>query len=143
MRKFTKPDLPREHERRFWQGIRAGLSVDESAAAAAGASWSWGRRMFNKAGGVNLTNNTEPVGLRYLRFEEREEIMRLKAGGLGVRAIARQIGRHPSTVSRELKRAVGVRGYRAGMAQAHADRGRRDPRNANPFALAAASCPRA
>lgn len=130
MRKFTKPDLPREHERRFWQGIRAGLSVDESAAAAAGASWSWGRRMFNKAGGVNLTKNTEPVGLRYLRFEEREEIMRLQASGLGVRAIARQIGRHPSTVSRELKRAVGVRGYRAGMAQTHADRGRRDPRNA-------------
>ena len=130
MRKFTKPDLPLEHERRFWQGIRAGLSVDESAAAAAGASWSWGRRMFNKAGGVNLTKNTEPVGLRYLRFEEREEIMRLQAGGLGVRAIARQIGRHPSTVSRELKRAVGVRGYRAGMAQTHADRGRRDPRNA-------------
>ncbi len=130
MRKFTKPDLPREHERRFWQGIRAGLSVDESAAAAAGASWSWGRRLFNKAGGVNLTKNTEPVGLRYLRFEEREEIMRLQAGGLGVRAIARQIGRHPSTVSRELKRAVGMRGYRAGMAQTHADRGRRDPRNA-------------
>jgi IS30 family transposase len=130
MRKFTKPDLPREHERRFWRGIRAGLSVDESAAAAAGASWSWGRRMFNKAGGVNLTKNTEPVGLRYLRFEEREEIMRLQAGGLGVRAIAREIGRHPSTVSRELKRAVGVRGYRAGMAQTHADRGRRDPRNA-------------
>jgi IS30 family transposase len=130
MRKFTKPDLPRQHERRFWQGIRAGLSVDESAAAAAGASWSWGRRMFNKAGGVNLTKNTEPVGLRYLRFEEREEIMRLQAGGLGVRAIARQIGRHPSTVSRELKRAVGMRGYRAGMAQTHADRGRRDPRNA-------------
>ena len=76
MRKFTKPDLPREHERRFWQGIRAGLSVDESAAAAADASWSWGRRLFNKAGGVNLTKNTEPMGLRYLRFEEREEIMR-------------------------------------------------------------------
>ena len=130
MRRFTKPDLPREHERKFWQGIRAGLSVDESAAAAAGASWSWGRRLFNKAGGVNLTKNTGPVGLRYLRFEEREEIMRLQAGGLGVRAIARQIGRHPSTVSRELKRAVGVRGYRAGMAQTHADRGRRDPRNA-------------
>ena len=34
MRKFTKPDLPREHELRFWQGIRAGLSVDEAAALA-------------------------------------------------------------------------------------------------------------
>jgi transposase, IS30 family len=129
MRKFTKPDLPREHERLFWRGIRAGLSVDE-AAVSAGASWSWARRLFIKAGGVNPTTTTEPVGRRYLRFEEREEIMRLQASGLGVRAIAREIGRHPSTVSRELKRAVGVRGYRASMAQTHADRGRRGPRSA-------------
>jgi len=129
MRKFTKPDLPREHERRFWQGIRAGLSVDE-AAASAGASWSWGRRVFVRLGGVNPTKPTEPSGQRYLRFEEREEIMRLQASGLGVRAIAREIDRDPSTVSRELKRAVGVRGYRAGMAQTDADRGRRGPRGA-------------
>ena len=60
MRKFTKPDLPREHERRFWQGIRAGLSVDE-AAASAGASWSWGRRIFVRLGGVNPTKTTEPL----------------------------------------------------------------------------------
>jgi IS30 family transposase len=129
MRKFAKPDLPREHERRFWRGIRAGLSVDE-AAVLAGASWSWGRRIFVRFGGVNPTATAEPVGDRYLRFEEREEMMRLQASGLGVRAIAREIGRHPSTVSRELKRAVGVRGYRAGMAQTHADRGRRSPRGA-------------
>lgn len=129
MRKFTKPDLPRDHERQFWRGIRAGLSVDE-AAVSAGASWSWARRLFVKAGGVNLATNAEPTGRRYLRFEEREEIMRLQAGGLGVCAIAREIGRHPSTVSRELKRAVGTRGYRASMAQTHADRGRRGPRNA-------------
>lgn len=129
MRKFTKPDLPKEHERQFWRGIRAGLSVDE-AATQAGASWSWGRRIFVRLGGVNPTKTTDPLDRRYLRFEEREEIMRLQASGLGVRAIAREIGRNPSTVSRELKRAVGVRGYRAGMAQTHADRGRRGPRNA-------------
>jgi IS30 family transposase len=129
MREFRKPDLPREHERRFWQGVRSGLSVDESSVAA-GGSWSWGRRIFVRFGGVNPTSTTEPLAERYLRFEEREEIMRLQAGGQGVRAIAREIGRHPSTVSRELKRAVGYRGYRAGMAQTHADRGRRGPRNA-------------
>ena len=83
MRKFTKPDLPREHERRFWQGIRAGLSVDE-AAASAGASWSWGRKIFVRLGGVNPTKPTEPSGQRYLRFEEREEIMRLQASGLDI-----------------------------------------------------------
>ena len=129
MRKFTKPDLPREHERRFWQAIRAGLGVDE-AAVRAGASWSWGRRQFVKAGGVNPVAIAAPAGRRYLRLEEREEIMRLQAAGLGVRAIARETGRHPATISRELKRAVGVRGYKASMAQTHADRGRRGPRNA-------------
>ena len=129
MRKFTKPDLPREYERRFWQGIRAGLSVRE-AAESAGASLHWGWRRLVEAGGVNPTKTTELAGRRYLRFDEREEIMRLQASGLGVRAIAREIGRHPSTVSRELQRAVGVRGYRASMAQTHADRGRRGPRNA-------------
>jgi IS30 family transposase len=56
--------------------------------------------------------------------------MRLQASGMGVRQIAREIDRDPSTVSRELRRAVGVRGYRASMAQTHADRGRRGPRNA-------------
>jgi IS30 family transposase len=129
MRHIYAPAMPLVHRRRFWQAVRAGLSVDE-AAVAAGASWSWGRRLFVKAGGVNPVAIAEPVGRRYLRFGEREEIMRLRAAGLGVRAIAREIGRDPSTVSRELKRAVGVRGYKASMAQTHADLGRRGPRNA-------------
>jgi transposase, IS30 family len=129
MRKFTKPDLPREHERRFWRAIRAGLTLRE-ATESAGASLGWGARLLTKAGGVNPTKTTEPCGGRYLSFEEREEIMRLQASGMGVRQIAREIDRDPSTVSRELRRAVGVRGYRASMAQTHADRGRRGPRNA-------------
>ena len=113
----------------FWQRIRAGISV-ETASAEFGFTGAWGRNVLRKAGGVNPTTTAQPAGRRYLRFEEREEIMRLQASGLGVRAIAHEIGRDPSTVSRELKRAVGVRGYRAWMAQTHADRGRRGPRNA-------------
>lgn len=129
MRKVYRPLLPREYERVFWQGIRSGLGVEE-AALTAGGSWSWGRRLFRKAGGVNPTAVAGPGGQRYLRFDEREEIMRLQASGHGVRQIARAIGRDPSTVSRELRRAVGSRGYKASMAQAHADLGRRGPRNA-------------
>jgi transposase, IS30 family len=129
VRKISRPDLPREHERQFWHGIRAGLGVDE-AAEAAGGSRSWARRVFVNAGGVNPTTKRDPIGTRYLQREEREEIMRFQASGLGVRAIARELGRDPSTISRELKRAVGYRGYRAGMAQTHADRGRRGPRAA-------------
>lgn len=41
---------------------------------------------------------------RYLSFAEREEIAMLHAKRKGVRAIARPLGRSPSTVSRELRR---------------------------------------
>ena len=59
---------------------------------------------------------------RYLSFAEREEIALLRAqGGGGVRSIAREIGRSPSTVSRELRRNAATRGgkleYRASVAQ--------------------------
>ncbi|MCV7072781.1 helix-turn-helix domain-containing protein, partial [Mycobacterium rufum] len=62
----------------------------------------------------------EPTG-RYLSFAEREEIALLRAQGAGVREIAREIKRDPSTVSRELRRNAATRSgtqvYRAGVAQ--------------------------
>jgi IS30 family transposase len=121
-----RPPFPSEVRRRFWQGIRAGLSLEE-AAAGAGASRSWAVRVFEEAGGVNPVPVTEPVG-RYLSLTEREEIMRLDAAGLGVRAIARVLGRDPATISRDLTRGSGTRGYRASVAQAKAEHGRRQPR---------------
>jgi IS30 family transposase len=45
-----------------------------------------------------------PVSGRYLSFAEREEIAVQLARGCGVREIARQLGRTPSTISRELQR---------------------------------------
>jgi IS30 family transposase len=67
----------------------------------------------------------EPSG-RYLSFLEREEIALLFAQQFGVREIARQIGRDPSTISRELRRNAATRSarwdYRASSAQWHADR---------------------
>jgi IS30 family transposase len=61
-----------------------------------------------------------------LSFAEREEIALLRAQKLGVREIARRVGRAPSTISRELRRNVGTRTgsliYRASTAQWHADR---------------------
>jgi IS30 family transposase len=63
----------------------------------------------------------EPVSCRYLCFEEREEIALLRVQGAGVREIARQIDRSPSTISRELRRNAATRGgkleYRASVAQ--------------------------
>jgi IS30 family transposase len=71
---------------------------------------------------------------RYLSFAEREEIAILRAGGCGVREIARQLGRSPSTVSRELRRNAATRSgrleYRASTAQWHADRRAQRPKPA-------------
>ena len=61
---------------------------------------------------------------RHLTIEEREEIMCLRRQGAGVRAIARAIGRSPSTVSRELARNSCKRFYRASSAQRRSE-GRR------------------
>ena len=63
---------------------------------------------------------------RYLSFAEREEIALLHAQLVGVRAIARRLGRSPSTISRELRRNASTRTYRleyrASTAQWHAER---------------------
>lgn len=66
--------------------------------------------------------------------EEREEIALLKAQGAGVREIARRLGRHPSTISRELRSNAVTRGgkldYRASVAQWKAELMARHPKPA-------------
>ncbi|SFF73594.1 helix-turn-helix domain-containing protein, partial [Blastococcus tunisiensis] len=75
----------------------------------------------------------EPRG-RYLSFAEREEIALDRAAGLGVREIARRLGRSPSTISREIaggcvnRRPRGR--YRASVAQARAEARARRPKPA-------------
>ena len=64
-----------------------------------------------------------------LTLAEREEISRAVVAGHSRRSIAAQLGRAPSTISRELKRNGGQACYRASQADQSAwDRGRRDPR---------------
>ena len=50
---------------------------------------------------------------RNLSLAEREEISRGLSAGLSLRAIARQLGRAPSTISREVRRHGGAASYRA------------------------------
>jgi hypothetical protein len=122
----------REHRVRFWEAIARGAS-SENAAVEAGVLPSIGVRWFRKGGGMPPLD-LAPVSGRYLSFTEREEIAVLLAGGCGVRAIARQLGRAPSTISRELQRNAAVRSgrpeYRASTAQTHADRRARRPKPA-------------
>ena len=76
----------------------------------------------------------DAVSCRYLCFEEREEIALLRAQGAGVREIARQLDRSPSTISRELRRNAATRGgkleYRASVAQWKVELMARRPRTA-------------
>ncbi|MDQ6751221.1 MAG: IS30 family transposase [Actinomycetota bacterium] len=122
----------REHRLRFWAAIARGASTVD-AAAEAGVSGIVGVRWFREGGGMPSLTLAPPSG-RYLSFAEREEITILRAGGCGVREIARQLGRSPSTISRELRRNAATRSgrleYRASTAQWHADRRGRRPKPA-------------
>ncbi len=64
-----------------------------------------------------------------LQGAEREEISRGIAAQMSIRAIARQLQRSPSTISREIGRNGGPQAYRAAVAERHAwQRARRPQR---------------
>jgi IS30 family transposase len=132
MKSPGKPSLRRDVERLFWREIARGLSSEE-AATAVGVSAPVGSRWFRHRGGMPLFM-VLPVTGRYLSFMEREEIAALKARGVGMREIARRLGRDPSTISRELRRNAATRGgkldYRASVAQWKAELLARRPKTA-------------
>ncbi len=132
MKSPGKPSLRRDVERSFWRKVAEGLSSEE-AALAVGASQAAGSRWFRERGGMP-TFMLAPLSGRYLCFEEREEIALLRAQGAGVREIARQLGRSPSTICRELRRNAATRSgkleYRASVAQWKAELMARRPKTA-------------
>ena len=81
---------------------------------------------------THLAPSAPRLKSRNLSFAEREEIALERASGTGVRAIARKLGRSPSTISREIRRNSATRSgdfdYRAINAQWHADRAARRPK---------------
>ena len=105
----------------------------EDAAVQAGVSAAVAVRWFREGGGMPSVTLAAPAG-RYLSFAEREEIAILHAQQAGVRETARQLGRDPATISRELRRNAATRGggleYRASIAQWHAERRARRPKTA-------------
>ncbi len=124
------PGWQRDQVQRFWVEIAKGVA-SEQAAISVGVASAVGTRWFREAGGMRPISRA-PLSGRYLSFAEREEIAILKAKGFGVREIARQTNRSPSTISRELRRNAATRtdssGYRAINAQWHADRRAKRPK---------------
>ena len=118
--------------RGFWRSVAAGSST-AAAARLVGVAGSTAEGWFRKAGGMPPFSLAEPSG-RYLTETERELIEDYRASGWGVRAIARALGRAPSTVGRELRRNSQIRSpgsrsrYRARPAQAKARARARRPK---------------
>ena len=71
----------------------------------------------------------------HLTQDERYQIQALRRAGLGIRAIAVQLARAPSTISRELQRAGAAQDYDAAAAQALALKRQSQCRNARTIPL--------
>jgi len=91
-----------EKQARFWVLMAQGSTL-QAACDAVGVDRRTGRHWRQATGGQVPRKKPEPSG-RYLSLEERLRIADLRLAGTGVRAIATQIGRSASTVSRELRR---------------------------------------
>lgn len=98
----------RAREARFWELLRQGLGRT-AACDAVGVDRRQGYRWVKAAGGRNPFAH-KPRSDRYLSQEERLQIADLRLNGVGVRAIAKALGRAPSTISRELSRNAAAGG---------------------------------
>jgi transposase, IS30 family len=94
--------MPKQVERWFWRLIAEGWTTDR-AAVEVGVSADTGHRWFTEGGGMAPMSLAEPSG-RYLTLAEREVIDLCWAEGWTKAEIARQLGRHSSTIGRELDR---------------------------------------
>ena len=91
-----------ENHDAFWALLAKGSTLI-AACEAVGVDRRTGRRWRRTTGGLVPRKRPEPSG-RYLALEERLRIADLRLAGTGVNAIAAELGRSASTVSRELRR---------------------------------------
>jgi IS30 family transposase len=107
----------------LWRMYKAGESV-LGIGRALGRGNTAVHRVLQATGGIAPAIRCRSS--RVLSLSEREEISRGIAAGCTIRAIARVLSRAPSTISQEVSRHGGRRGYRAAEADVAAwDRARR------------------
>ncbi len=108
--------LPDAAKDQLWAAWKAGVSLGQVSRAL-------NREMSSLYSVIKVNGGIAPRprrrAARTLTLTEREEISRGMASGLSIRAIARRLGRAPSTVSREIHRN-GERHYRAAQADSNA-----------------------
>jgi transposase, IS30 family len=119
--------LPWSVRREFWESVAAGKCASH-AAVDAGVHPATGKRWFVQAGGVKPPLG--PPSRRELSLLERTQLKHLAAQGLCNAEIARQMGRHRSTIGRELARNSTTRGYLPAAAHERAAQRARRPKPA-------------
>jgi IS30 family transposase len=102
----------------LWERWKRGQCVADIARGLGRRNKSGVYRILAHDGGIARLPRRRAAGA--LRLEEREEISRGIATGRSIRRIARDLGRSPSTVSREIRRNGGSQGYRASWADRRA-----------------------
>ena len=95
-------DRNREQYESFWEFRSGGMSMTE-ASEAAGIGHATGPCWVLEVGGVRPRVKPAPSG-RYLSLDERQTIATMWAAKASKAQIARELGRHPATVGRELAR---------------------------------------
>ena len=108
----------------MWERWQRGESLRQIASLLFDRHHSSVREIFVDSGGIRPAQRRRSP--RALSLSEREEISRGLVAGRSIRSIAASLNRAPSTISRELRRNEGSKGYRASQAdQAAWDRARR------------------
>jgi transposase, IS30 family len=109
-----------EKQQRYAQLIAQGVNNSEACRLVGvdrktGNRWRYGRRVRNSAGALVIyppvkIKQARPRSPRFLSEQERIRIADLLAAKMTVRGIAEQLGRSPSTISREIRRNCGPDG---------------------------------
>lgn len=104
-----------ELRERGWSIFAAAREVGVSRTA--GNNWSRGYKTYRHGQVTGFVPALErlavrEISARYLSQDERIEIADLRHAGQSIRQIADQLGRAPSTISRELRRNATASGYR-------------------------------
>ncbi|AVO42360.1 IS30 family transposase [Simplicispira suum] len=130
MARLGRPGLSDAQRRELWERWKAGDSISDI-----------GRALFKHPGSVHgvlalgggIYSPARKRAASALTTHEREQISRGLAAGHSCRQIAAELGRSPSTVSREIHRNGGAERYRAALADGRAWEQARRPQ---PCALA-------
>jgi len=110
--------LTSQEARELWGRWKQGQTLSEIGAALGGRAKSSLFDALQRHGGVAPPQRARSS--QHLSAQEREEISRGMVAGDSVRSIARQLGRSPSTISREIARNGGRQQYRAAAADQRA-----------------------